>query len=303
MRSLLKILVPLISMLGASAQAMQVSLPDYEALPGAELHVPVQVDDVGGLAFIGLQINYDPDVLIVESVAAGQLGQAFTLDSELRDGVLFLNFVRAENMTNGGGTLAVIRFRANAGATTELFSDLAIAQLQASDESALVDLSATKSLTVKSGSVRITNNPNVDNAANGLPDWWELEHDLDPLSNHPDQDHDGDSISQLFELAFGGDPNAPDSWQIMPVSRQAYIDGENYIVMEFRRRLNDADGLTFELFESTDLETWTQLPIASVTLGEEDLGDGMRRITVRSSRGISSIKGENSIFLQLKISN
>ncbi|WP_309385768.1 cohesin domain-containing protein [Cerasicoccus frondis] len=281
--------------------AYQVSLPDYVASPGSIVHAPIIIDDVAGIASIDIQLNFDPAVVQLTEVIPGQLGVNFDLEHEANNGVLNLSFIRAENMTSGGGQLAVLVFSANAGATTELYSDLAIAAFKIGDERSLTNLALTNVIQVSNGSIRITNDPNFDNANNGLPDSWEAQYGLNPLNNDPLSDPDGDSISQIFELAFGGNPIARDDLSIMPQYQQVKIDDSKYITLRFRRSIEETDGLTFRLYESDDLNAWTLIPIASVMIQEEFIDEEMKLITVRSSRPVGSSVNEQSIFLKLSV--
>ncbi len=52
------------------------------------------------------------------------------------------------------------------------------------------------------------NNADPDDDADGLPDSWEIEYGLDPLSDDADLDLDGDGISNYDEYRQGDDPSA-----------------------------------------------------------------------------------------------
>ncbi|WP_269541149.1 cohesin domain-containing protein [Cerasicoccus fimbriatus] len=283
------------------AHAYQVSIPDYEVSPGSIVHTPVIIDDTAGIASIEIQVNFDSSVLKLSKVTPGQLGINFDLEHELSNGVLNLSFIRSENMSGGGGQLAILEFTANSGATTDLYSDLAIASFKVGDDRALKNLALTNAVTVNSGSIRITNNHNFDNARNGLPDWWEAQYGLNPLNNDPKSDPDGDSINQIFELAFGGNPNKRDDLSIMPQYKQVEVDDSKYISLEFRRRIDETDGLIFRVYESYDLNAWTPIPIASVTVAEDIIDEEMKLITVRSSQSLEDRESERSIFLMLSV--
>ncbi len=55
----------------------------------------------------------------------------------------------------------------------------------------------------------------LDTDGDGLPDWWEILHGLDPNdptgNNGADGDPDGDGISNYWEYLLGADPNDPNS--------------------------------------------------------------------------------------------
>jgi len=53
---------------------------------------------------------------------------------------------------------------------------------------------------------------NVDSDGDGIPDWWELEHGLNPYDpSDALLDFDGDGLSNLREYGLGTDPNNPDT--------------------------------------------------------------------------------------------
>ena len=64
----------------AQADSRSMSLPSYLANPGNILEVPLTLDNAAGLAAIRVQINFDPEVLELQAVTAGPLGEAFELN-------------------------------------------------------------------------------------------------------------------------------------------------------------------------------------------------------------------------------
>ena len=54
---------------------------------------------------------------------------------------------------------------------------------------------------------------NFDNARNGLPDWWEMQHGLDPLTANADLNPEHDGLSNLLEYAVGGNPKITDAFE------------------------------------------------------------------------------------------
>lgn len=57
-------------------------------------------------------------------------------------------------------------------------------------------------------------NPGRDKDGDGIPDIWEVEHGLDPLSDSFSVDSDGDSLSDFDEALRGSDPNDSNSTPI-----------------------------------------------------------------------------------------
>ncbi|HUJ08454.1 MAG TPA: hypothetical protein VL171_00365, partial [Verrucomicrobiae bacterium] len=81
--------------------------------------------------------------------------------------------------------------------------------------------------------------PNGDADGDGLPNWWEQAHGLDPLSSigndGPDGDPDGDGYSNWEEYEAGSDPQNPLSTplQITPQSLQITsiaVQGNNIVL-------------------------------------------------------------------------
>ena len=122
---------------------------------------------------------------------------------------------------------------------------------------------------------------NIDNESNGLPDWWELQHNLDLFSPAGRTDSDSDSLSDFLEYAFGGHPLIPDADHVAPVGSVQEYDGHRYLVVTFRR-LKDAVNLNYVLQESDDLSTWESCdPDSRLVSPPIDLGNGMETVTVR----------------------
>ncbi len=62
-----------------------------------------------------------------------------------------------------------------------------------------------------SGVLDLQNCREVDSDKDGMPDWWEVENNLDPLfSGDADLDNDDDDFTNLQEYLSGTDPNRPD---------------------------------------------------------------------------------------------
>ncbi|MEX1116415.1 MAG: cohesin domain-containing protein [Akkermansiaceae bacterium] len=195
----------------AHADSRSLSLPSYLVNPGGILEVPLTLDNAAGLAAIQVQINFDPEVLELQTVTAGPLGEAFELSQGNGDGFVQLTFFRGESLAGGAGRLAVLSFRANPGTVTSLYSELAIADLMLSDSTGVIDLRQKDTLVTSNGQVAVTVQQNIDNARNGLPDWWEMQHGLNPFAANADLDPEHDGLSNLLEYAFGGNPTVADA--------------------------------------------------------------------------------------------
>lgn len=56
-----------------------------------------------------------------------------------------------------------------------------------------------------------TNPNNPDTDGDKMPDGWEVDNNLDPLSDDAGDDADGDNYSNYIEYRLGSDPNNPNS--------------------------------------------------------------------------------------------
>ena len=274
-------LIALLTALSLSADVYTVSVPHYQANPGTVLQVPVTLDNAAGLAQVRLQLNFDPQVLTLVRVSADRLGAQFDLSHAEVGGVVTMDFVRATPLGAGSGRLALVEFRVNPGATTELHSDLAIARFDLGDATGVRNIAAGQTLQTHNGSVKVSVSRNIDNESNGLPDWWELQHNLDLFSPAVRQDSDGDSITDFLEYAFGGRPLIPDEDQVAPVGSVQEYDGHRYLVVTFRR-CKGAVNLNYVLQESETLATWESSdPNTRLVSPPIDLGNGMESVTAR----------------------
>lgn len=274
------LLLALIAPTTVRADSRTITLPSYLANPGGILEVPLTLDNAAGLAAIQAQINFDPEVLELLTVTAGPLGEAFELSQGDGDGFVQLTFVRAEALADGAGRLAVLKFRANPGAVTDLFSDLAIADLSLSDNTGVIDLQQKDALTTLNGQVTVTLQPNIDNARSGLPDWWEMQHELDLFTENAGLDPEQDGMSNLLEYAFGGNPRVADAHQRRIQSERVVANGKTFLSIGFHRRLGDSS-LQFQVQESPDLQTWNHLSLPQHLIGTpQNLGDGTEFVNV-----------------------
>jgi hypothetical protein len=268
---------------GLQADSRTLSLPAYLANPGGILDVPLTLDNAAGLAAIHAQINFDPEVLELLTVTAGPLGEAFELSKGDDEGSVQLTFVRAEALAGGAGRLAVLKFRANPGAVTDLFSDLAIADLSLSDSTGVIDLQQKDTLTTLNGQVTVSLQPNIDNARSGLPDWWEMQHELDLFTANAGLDPEQDGMSNLLEYAFGGNPAVPDAHERGIRSGRVEANGQSFLSVGFYRRLGDSS-LRFRVQESPNLGVWNDLSLPQQIIGTPQvMGDGTEWVSVRGT--------------------
>jgi hypothetical protein len=199
-------LVAVLTTLRLSAAVHTVSVPDCEANPGTVLQVPLVLDNASGLAQVRLQLNFDPQVLTLVSLSPGVLGSQFDLSCQAAAGTVTMDFVRTTPLPAGSGYLALVEFVVNAGATTNLYSDLAIARIEVGDATGVRTIASPQNLLTQNGSDKVSLARDIDNAGNGLPDWWEMQYGLDVFGRPDRTDSDGDSLIDFLEYAFGGHP-------------------------------------------------------------------------------------------------
>ena len=280
------------------ATTYELSLPQYQANAGQTIRVPIRLNDATGLARVRIQINFDEQVAEFVQLVEGALGSDFDLVATQEQGVLTIDGTRAEALTAGNGVLAWIDFELNPGATTEAYTDLAVAQFDAGDETGVTDLAASNALEIIHGSITLTINPNIDNSGNRLPDWWELGHGLDPYTTLAEQDDEGDGLSLLAEYAFGGNPWVNDAASLRG---NIHFNASDYFVFTFRRRNDDA-GLNYKLWESDDLQGWDLVEQVTRSAGPVvTLGDGIEEVSIRSLLPVTDLAAPAKLFMRLQV--
>ena len=285
----------------ARADSRSMALPSYLANPGNILEVPLTLDNAAGLAAIRVQINFDPEVLELQAVTAGPLGEAFELSQGDGDGFVQLTFFRGEALAGGAGRLAVLRFRANPGAVTDLYSELAIADLSLSDGTGVIDLRQKDALVTTNGQVTVSMRQNIDNAGSGMPDWWEMQHELDLFTANANLDPEQDGMSNLLEYAFGGNPKVADAQERGVSAGRAEVNGESFLSLGFRRRLGDAS-LRFRVQESNNLGQWTDLNPEQRIIGTpQNMGDGTEFVNVLGTLPITGANAEPKGFMRVAV--
>lgn len=283
----------------ASAEMRHLSLPAYLANPGQVLHVPLTLDNAAGLAAIRVQINFDPEVLQLQTVSEGPLGDAFEMSRGDGEGFVQLTFARGGQLASGSGRLAVLKFLANPGAVTSLYSELAIADFNLSDATGVIDLRQKDTLTMTNGQVAVTAQPNIDNARNGLPDWWEMQNGLDPLTANAGLDSEHDGLTNLLEYAFGGNPKIADAFERGARAGRVEANGQSFLSVGFYRRLGDAS-LLFRVQESADLRFWNDLSVPLQIIGTpQAMGDGTEHVNVRGTLPVTGANPTPRGFLRV----
>jgi len=291
----------ILGMTQARATSRTLTLPSYQVNPGGIVEVPLTLDNASGLAAVQVQINFDPELLEFLTVSTGPLGEAFALSHGAGDGFVQLTFVRADMLAGGAGRLAVLKFRSNSGAVANQFSDLAIADLSFSDSTGVIDLQQTEVLTTTNGQIVVSLQQNIDNADNGLPDWWEVQHGLDLFTANANLDTDKDGISNLMEYACGGNPRVSDAKERQVLLSRVVVNGKTYLGVGFYRRLGDSS-LHYKLQESSDLGSWNDLDLTQQTLNvPQNIGDGTEFVNVFGTLQMAGPNSQSRGFLRIVV--
>jgi len=296
--SICKALLTLMMVAGTlAAEVYTLSVPDYQANPGDTVKVPVSLDNAANLAQLRVQLNYNPQVLSFVSATAGALGGQFDFTHEDDEGAVTMDFVRATSLILGSGQLVVLEFTANPGATIDLYSDLAIAKFEIGDDSGVRDITVNSSRTMVSGSVSVSLAQNIDNASNGIPDWWEELHSMNVLRMGAwDLDDDGDGLKNIFEYHLGGNPHLNDSAIYGP----KFGFSAGFTTLTYQRR-QGAEGALLSVWESEDLKTWWKLdPATQMPAAAEDLGNGFEKVILKGLLPVGDSGRPDRGFLQLR---
>ncbi len=129
------------------------------------------------------------------------------------------------------------------------------------------------------------------------PTWggWRLRHFtlaelLDPAVSGDLADPDGDGLPNLIEMALYSDPRAPDTEPV--ITRTA---GAESVTVRFTRASTLAHlNLLLELQRSSDLETWTAVPLDQATLAPIDA----ERVSVTVTH---SLTGPEPQFFRIRV--
>ena len=231
------------------AAAQDFVLGSHAALAGSTVRVPVFIADASGLASAALTINFDPQILSLESVTNGDLGLVFLVEHQMDEGRVYIAAVRDEALAAGAGALVILNFRVNPGTIPGLSSALAVADRRMGSQYGR-DISWSRPVTGSNGVVNVVS-ATLDSDGNGLPDWWEESYFGHATGTVPSADPDGDGLTTAQEFAAGTDPLDPVSGlRIESLHRE-----ESGVRVGFRT----VAGRPYRIEYSDDLQTWNLL--------------------------------------------
>jgi hypothetical protein len=129
-------------------------------------------------------------------------------------------------------------------------------------------------------------NTTGDFDGDGIPDTYEIAHNLDPNdatgTHGASADTDNDGLNNFGEYVFVLNPNAADTTQ--PVTTAEAInpaDGKRYLTLTYRRRIIPA-GVAYAVETTSDLTTWTPNGPDIEPISISPAGDGLTElVTVR----------------------
>ncbi len=149
------------------------------------------------------------------------------------------------------------------------------------------DFSGSGTWTVeKSGNTLVLVYDSQNTPVNDYAVWREAYQDADLSA--PNDDHDGDGLSNFHEYAFGLDPTDPGSSN--PVS--GFDDLKSLGTFTYTRRWGS--GLGYTVWKSTNLRNWTQANVQE-TAGDYD-ANGVQAVTVR----VLDPMPDGGLFLRVK---
>ena len=228
------------------AQALCVG--DHAILNGGSVAVPVVIDNATGVASVSLTVNFDPQVLSLDSVTNAGLGQHFSLKYSASDGRVRVVLVAANALFGGRGTLVKLRFHANAGVLPGMSSAITLADRAVGGQFGR-DLVWSNALTSCAGSVLVAS-VTLDSNANGLPDWWEENYFGGRTNADPAADSDGDGVTNFQEFRAGTNPT--DSTDYL------HLDIRTESGNQIKLSANTVVGRNYRFEYSDDLLSWQQ---------------------------------------------
>ncbi len=196
---------------GSAASAIEVRLGTEVAPVGAIGKVDITVADATGLASAAFKVNFDPSVLdlVLVTNETGSIGAEFAIASTVKDGSVDIVLVRKDGLPSGGGSLASLHFRVNPGAPNGMNTEIVVAKCELGGDYGVGLTWGGDAIAATDGTLWAVASMSQDSDANGIPDWWEIQHFGGLTNAVAGADDDGDSASNLDEYRAGTDPNDP----------------------------------------------------------------------------------------------
>ena len=131
--------------------------------------------------------------------------------------------------------------------------------------------------------IQVTLPPVVDNGQS-YDEWLQGKAFTAGVNDGKHDDADNDGLSNAAEWAMGTDPLLTVPGE-KPAATTVESGNETHAAIVFTRNTN-ADGTSFEITASTSVGFETA---ETVTESVEDLGNGIERVTVRSTKPLSEV--------------
>ena len=144
---------------GHPAAAATLSVGTYVCNSGAQVRVPVTLDNVRGLVGVSVTLAYDPQVVVCSRVEPGDLDAIFDdefLVANKGDGTVAASIFKLGNNIAGdiAGTVATFVFIARNGTAGE-FSDVTVTKVELLEESGVRDATVNNPVSTKNGMIRV----------------------------------------------------------------------------------------------------------------------------------------------------
>ncbi|MBN1676799.1 MAG: Ig-like domain-containing protein, partial [Kiritimatiellae bacterium] len=205
----------------------EIAIGNAEAQAGAVVQVAVTIDNAEDVAALRLSLNYDPDLLTLQSITNAPLTAGFALEYLLGDGTAEIVLCRETGLLSGSGEILLLSFLVAAGAEPGAYSDLTLARRELGDEHG-GDLAWSAGISESQGSFWVVLSAAADTDADGLSDYAEQTYDGSPAYNPFDPaanpggtdtawnkaDTDGDGRPDGFEQERGTSPTDPTSFAV-----------------------------------------------------------------------------------------
>jgi len=152
----------------------------------------------------------------------------------------------------------------------------------------------TYTVTVSNGGGSVTSEASVVTVTFETFDDWAAGAGLTGDDAELDADPDLDGIINLFEYAFGGNPNGDSSGRL-PAADEVSEEGVVYASLTFTRNQSGVGG---EIQVEAAADVLFATPVEIVLAGVQDLGDGTERVTWRTVSPAAELEG---VFWQTSI--